>query len=65
MKNGPPRFEADAVAQYQSRLKATIRRVTADPGISSGTLRKKDREPAEERETPRKAATYVAAETCR
>jgi transposase-like protein len=39
MKNYPPQFKADAVAQYQSRPEATIRQVTADLGINSETLR--------------------------
>jgi transposase len=60
MKNYPPQFKADAVAQYQSRPEATIRQVTADLGINSETLRNWVRDAGASR--PRGRRTQVPAE---
>lgn len=43
MKHCPPRFTAVAVAPCRSRPEATIRRVAADPGITSEALRNRVR----------------------
>ncbi|QFX85145.1 transposase [Streptomyces coelicoflavus] len=45
MRNDLPEFEADAVALYESRPKATIRSVAADLGIGPETLRNWVRQP--------------------
>jgi transposase len=39
MKHYPPEFRADAVALYESRPEATIKRIAADLGVNPKTLR--------------------------